>query len=274
MRVLATAVALGLVLSPTTSAAVEKKADKLAKQKFQEGQTAYDVGQFDEALTAYTEAYKLKALPAFLFNIAQCHRQLKNWERAAFFYRRYLKLSPNAPNADQTRELLAEVEKRAAEAPSSPAVATAPAPAETAPVPPPAAFVPPPSSAPATGPSAAGTTSPPPPAAAPKTEWSEIPTATPSAPAAPNPATSETASTRTVVAEADSIHVVPAVPIGETEKKNDKPVYDQAWFWLVVVGAVVVAAAATTSIVYAVNNKSGSAPCSTYSTTWCINVNP
>ena len=37
----------------------------------------------------YTAAHDAKPLPALLFNIAQCHRQLGNHERALFFYRRH-----------------------------------------------------------------------------------------------------------------------------------------------------------------------------------------
>src|SRR5438874_2068998 len=53
-------------------------------------QRAYDLGQFDEALRDFSEAYRLKPLPGILFNLAQCHRQMRSYERAAFFYRRYL----------------------------------------------------------------------------------------------------------------------------------------------------------------------------------------
>ena len=48
-------------------------------------------------------------MPALLFNIGQCHRQLGHFERAAFFYGRYLDLAPKAPNAALTQELLQEV---------------------------------------------------------------------------------------------------------------------------------------------------------------------
>jgi tetratricopeptide (TPR) repeat protein len=33
-------------------------------------------------------------LPAFLFNIGQCHRKLGQHEQAIFFYSRYLKANP------------------------------------------------------------------------------------------------------------------------------------------------------------------------------------
>jgi hypothetical protein len=80
------------------------------------GQKAYDVGEFERALTLYSEAYKLKTLPGFLFNIAQCHRQLGNFERASFFFGRFIDNSkPAAPNVELARELMTDMERRQAE---------------------------------------------------------------------------------------------------------------------------------------------------------------
>ncbi|RKH01062.1 tetratricopeptide repeat protein [Corallococcus sp. CA053C] len=96
--------------SEATSAAAEDQ----ARERFSEGNLAYDLGEFDRALKSFSEAYRLKPLPAFLFNIAQCHRQLNNPSRSAFFYRRYLALSSDEPaNADVVRDLIAEMDGRA-----------------------------------------------------------------------------------------------------------------------------------------------------------------
>ncbi|MCU0696570.1 MAG: tetratricopeptide repeat protein [Myxococcaceae bacterium] len=112
--------ALVLLLAlPPTALAQKKKVDPVEQQArglFGEAQTAYDVGEFERALTLYSDAYKLKALPGFLFNIAQCHRQLGNYERAAFFYGRFIdNSSTTAPNVALARELLSDVSRRQAE---------------------------------------------------------------------------------------------------------------------------------------------------------------
>ncbi|NOK31832.1 tetratricopeptide repeat protein [Corallococcus exercitus] len=117
------ALSLGLVLAlgtpfPAAVAAQDATAtvgaEEQAREKFSEGNLAYDLGEFDRALKAFSEAYRLKPLPAFLFNIAQCHRQLNSPSRAAFFYRRYLALSQEEPaNADVVRELIAEMDTKA-----------------------------------------------------------------------------------------------------------------------------------------------------------------
>ncbi len=105
---------LAAVLCVAGPAAAGAEAE--ARLRLKSAQQAYDLAKFDEALQAYSDAYALDPRPPFLFNIAQCHRQLGNYERAAFFYRRYLDLSPKRPtNAGLVEGLIQEVEARQAE---------------------------------------------------------------------------------------------------------------------------------------------------------------
>lgn len=105
--------ALGLALAVS---AQPKKDEQAARALFADGQKAYDLGEFDRALTLYSDAYKLKPLPGFLFNIAQCHRQLGNFERASFFYGRFVDNSkPDAANVGLAKELMADMDRRQAE---------------------------------------------------------------------------------------------------------------------------------------------------------------
>ncbi len=88
-----------------------------ARALFKDGQTAYDVGEFKHALDLYADAYKLKPLPGFLFNIAQCHRQLGDFKMAAFFFSRFIDTSkPEASNVELARELLTDMNRRQDEA--------------------------------------------------------------------------------------------------------------------------------------------------------------
>ncbi len=84
--------------------------EERARAEFEKGQRQYDLGRFDRAIDHYARAYEALPLPAFLFNIAQSHRQLTRYKEAAFFYRRYLDLAQNPQNAPLARQLLAEVE--------------------------------------------------------------------------------------------------------------------------------------------------------------------
>jgi tetratricopeptide (TPR) repeat protein len=108
-------VVVALAVSPLSVHAANvdagSRVESQARAKFSEGNIAYDLGEFQKALAAYSEAYRLMPLPGFLFNIAQCHRQLGRPERAGFFYRRYLTLSKDEPsNAALVKELIAEMD--------------------------------------------------------------------------------------------------------------------------------------------------------------------
>lgn len=104
-----------LLLASTPALAADAAAAK-SKALYQQAQANYDRGEMAKALELYLQAYEAKALPGFLFNIAQCHRQLRNYERAAFYFKRYLALAPRTPNAQVVRDLIAEVEARQSEA--------------------------------------------------------------------------------------------------------------------------------------------------------------
>lgn len=118
-RSISSRVALVLALSFACLAVAQPKKnadEQAARTLFADGQKAYDLGEFDRALTLYSDAYKLKPLPGFLFNIGQCHKQLGNFERAAFFFGRFVDNSkPEAANVALAKELKADMEKRQAE---------------------------------------------------------------------------------------------------------------------------------------------------------------
>jgi tetratricopeptide (TPR) repeat protein len=115
-RALSVALVLTLGLGPLVAQAADTPAESQAKALFQSGSKAYDVGDFEGALKFYTDAYQLAPRAGFLFNIAQCHRQLSNFERAAFFYQRFIDQSkPKAPNTDVAAQLLEEMKSKQAE---------------------------------------------------------------------------------------------------------------------------------------------------------------
>jgi hypothetical protein len=101
------AVALLLVASASTALADKQK----ALDYWKNGNTSYTLGKFEEAIKHFENAFVEHPAPAFLFNIAQCHRQLDNCERAAFFYKRYLSLKPDAANRAEVEGYIAEAER-------------------------------------------------------------------------------------------------------------------------------------------------------------------
>jgi hypothetical protein len=110
--------------------------EKQARNLYERAEKNFDVGKFVDALADYQSAYEAKPLPGFLFNIAQCYRNMGNFERARFFFRRYLTLDPRAPNRRRVDELIAEMSKQldAQAAAVAPTSGTAPPPVEAPPV--------------------------------------------------------------------------------------------------------------------------------------------
>ena len=86
-----------------------------AKALFAEANQHYSLGEFDQAMTSYSLAYRLEPLPAFLFNIAQCHRKLGHYKDAIAMYQNYLVGVPDAPNKDVVDSLIEEASERQAE---------------------------------------------------------------------------------------------------------------------------------------------------------------
>jgi tetratricopeptide (TPR) repeat protein len=89
---------------------------------FQQGRRLYQVSDYRAALDEFKRGFLLKDDPVFLFNIAQCHRQLGDRKEALTFYKRYLAGSPDAENRSQVEKLIADLEKTPERAP--PASAT------------------------------------------------------------------------------------------------------------------------------------------------------
>ncbi len=91
-----------------------RKVRKKAKRIFKQAQKQYRLGRFVRALKLYEKAYELLPLPGFLYNIAQCHRMGKNYERALFFYKSYLSAQSSARNRGMVMILIAKCEKKMA----------------------------------------------------------------------------------------------------------------------------------------------------------------
>lgn len=87
-----------------------------AKALVGEGNRHYQLGHFVEASLAYEKAYELSSAPGILYNLAQCHRMVGDFERAAFYYQRYLSSAPAPiPNEAMARQLLAECRQKVAQ---------------------------------------------------------------------------------------------------------------------------------------------------------------
>ncbi len=110
MRALVLALALVLAVTPRTAFA-EDTATRTARRHFAKGDKLFALGRFEEALGHYEKAYEAKPLAGFLFNIAQCHRNLGHIDEAIFSYRKYLTEQPDAENREQVEQQITELEE-------------------------------------------------------------------------------------------------------------------------------------------------------------------
>ena len=124
--------------------------DQMARDLFTQGNTFFDLGQFDKAIDAWQKGYQLKNDAGFLYNIAQAYRVMESAEKAIFFYKRYLaNYPPKAHNRAEVEQKIEALQKQLQQqdqakqipppgpfGPGNPPVGTNPPPADTTSPPP------------------------------------------------------------------------------------------------------------------------------------------
>jgi tetratricopeptide (TPR) repeat protein len=96
MRLAPTLLAMTAVLASSLRIAHAQQPTE-AERLYKSGQTAYDVGRYDEAIATWERSYVLSKLPALVFNIAQAYRLRGDCGQAVQTYRRYLQLDDKNP---------------------------------------------------------------------------------------------------------------------------------------------------------------------------------
>jgi tetratricopeptide (TPR) repeat protein len=125
MRRLLVGLLVGFVIAvgfDPRDAAAQPSPSEQARQALREGSALYRKGRFEEALRFYERAHALFPGPKTVFNLAQASRRLGRTAVALRYYRKYLQLSPDAPNADEVRQRIARLEAEVAETKTSPVV--------------------------------------------------------------------------------------------------------------------------------------------------------
>jgi tetratricopeptide (TPR) repeat protein len=116
----AAVLAAGVVATPAHAQRSPRQAEdadtRRAEEHFVRGEKLFALGRFADALAAYEAAFEAKALPEFLFNIGQCHRNMGDFRSAVFSFRKYLNLLPDAHNRAAVEALIAELEAEMAAA--------------------------------------------------------------------------------------------------------------------------------------------------------------
>ncbi len=86
-------------------------ADVRARELFQKGDTAYAEGRYEEALSAFQEAYDLSGRPQLLFNVSNALERLGRYAEAIDALEKYL-ASGKAKDRDVVQKRLANLKKR------------------------------------------------------------------------------------------------------------------------------------------------------------------
>lgn len=79
-----------LLLTPAAQAQSEDSDKSEIAAIYRKGKTAYDLGDFQEAIRHFKQAYSMSPHEAYLYNIAQAYRQDGDCRNALFFYKRYV----------------------------------------------------------------------------------------------------------------------------------------------------------------------------------------
>jgi tetratricopeptide (TPR) repeat protein len=111
---------LARAAEPPVDGAPARSVDAEVERQATRGQRLLDRGQTQEAIAAFRRAYELRADARFLYDIAECYRQLDLADQAIHFYQRYLSVAPDAPDRDEVEEKIVVLEKH------RPALAKAP----------------------------------------------------------------------------------------------------------------------------------------------------
>jgi uncharacterized protein YozE (UPF0346 family) len=98
-RLLSSMLIVSVFLFAGPASAQTKNRDK-ARAHYEAAEKAYQKAEFRKALDDYLKVLdyiERDSIPDMYFNIAQCHRQLGEVEKALFYYRLFLSKSPTSP---------------------------------------------------------------------------------------------------------------------------------------------------------------------------------
>jgi tetratricopeptide (TPR) repeat protein len=94
--------------APPAKELSEAEKTENAKAAFEKAQTAFNLGDFKNALASFKEAYALMNHPALLFNIGQTHKELGEHKQAIFFFEAYLQNMGDQADKELANQLIQE----------------------------------------------------------------------------------------------------------------------------------------------------------------------
>lgn len=82
-----------------------------ARQLYEQGNTHYDLAEYDRAIELFKQAYTLSKRPTLLYNIAQAYRLKGDCAMALQFYKNFRRLAPEGELRTKVEERIAEMEQ-------------------------------------------------------------------------------------------------------------------------------------------------------------------
>lgn len=107
-------VALGvfLALAASTPAAGQEDGLNEARRAYEAGTKHYSLGEYDEAVALFRQAYDLSAAPGLLFNIAQAQRLAGRCAPALEAYKHFVRLDPTSAYRGEAEMQIAHLTPR------------------------------------------------------------------------------------------------------------------------------------------------------------------
>jgi tetratricopeptide (TPR) repeat protein len=99
------------VVSGAARAAGTDDARSVAREHYEKGRKAFELGIYQKAIDEYMAAYEAKDDPAILYNLGQAHRLAGNSNDALHFYKMFLIKAPDASNRVEVENKIAELQK-------------------------------------------------------------------------------------------------------------------------------------------------------------------
>jgi len=82
-----------------------------ARQHAAKAKVHYDLGEFEQAANEYIIVYRLRPIPALLYNVAQAYRQAGQYEKAKKFYKSFLREKPDPKMKLAVQKALKEIDQ-------------------------------------------------------------------------------------------------------------------------------------------------------------------
>ncbi len=92
------------------AAPVDDEKERKAKDLYEQGNTHYDLAEYDQAIDLFKQAYALSHRPTLLYNIAQAYRLKGDCEQALQVYKNFLRVDPGSQFRAKVESRIAEME--------------------------------------------------------------------------------------------------------------------------------------------------------------------